>query len=122
PYAAYYMNQFGYPSYGTPFAKQQGVYGQPHQGFVSQYGDHSSSPALGGFGGVPSTQQRESPAIADYGRAGVSQVQQSHPQQQQQQHQSAGGFSSSLPDFLGNRGGLPQQQQQQQQQGQLSSS
>lgn len=93
-----------YPSYQTPFAKQQGLYGQPHQNFMSQYSDHASSPAsLGGFGG-PSSQGRESAAgVNDYGRGVGSQVPQSHPQ-----HASTN--FGGLPNFLNSRG-LPEQQQ-----------
>lgn len=90
-----------YP-YQTPFAKQQGLYTQPHQNF--QYSDHTSNPAgLGGFGG-PTTQGRDSGSgVSDYGRGGVSQAQQSHPQ-----HSSAN--FGGLPNFLNSRG-LPEQQQ-----------
>ncbi|RPB21054.1 hypothetical protein L211DRAFT_851794 [Terfezia boudieri ATCC MYA-4762] len=91
-----------YPTYQAPFAKQQGLYTQPHQNF--QYSDHTSSPAgLGGFGG-PTTQGRDSGSgVSDYGRGGVSQAQQTHPQ-----HSSAN--FAGLPNFLHSRG-LPEQQQ-----------
>lgn len=91
-----------YPTYQTPFTKQQGLYTQPHQNF--QYSDHTSSPAgLGSFGG-PTTQGRDTgTGVSDYNRGGVSQAQQSHPQ-----HSSAN--FGGLPNFLNSRG-LPEQQQ-----------
>ena len=91
-----------YPSYQTPFAKQQGLYTQPHQNF--QYSDHTTTPAaLGGFGG-PNTQGRDpAPGVNEYGRAAGNQTQQTHPQ-----HSSAN--FGGLPNFLNSRG-LPEQQQ-----------
>ncbi|KAF8462992.1 hypothetical protein BDZ91DRAFT_826309 [Kalaharituber pfeilii] len=93
-----------YPSYQTPFGKQQGLYTQPHQSFMSQYSDHTTTPAgLGGFG-APSNQGRDgTTGVGDYSRAAASQAQQSHPQ-------NASANFGGLPNFLNSRG-LPEQQQ-----------
>lgn len=100
PYLTH-SQQFGYGSqaYGGPFGgKQQGMYGQPHQGYgmspQSSY-EHSSSPAnVGGFG-QHSVPGRDGAASGAYGRTGSAQASEG------QQNSASGGAFGGVPDVFG---------------------
>ena len=100
PYLTH-SQQFGYGNqgYGGPFGgKQQGMYGQPHQGYgmspQSSY-EHSSSPAnVGGFG-QHSVPGRDGTVSGGYGRTGSAQA-----SENQQISASAGPFGG-VPDVFG---------------------
>ncbi|MCJ1300704.1 hypothetical protein MMC08_003501, partial [Hypocenomyce scalaris] len=112
PYYSY-INQFGYGNqgYGGPFGgKQQGMYGQPHQGYgmspQTSYEQHSSSPAnVGGFGqhAVPG---RDGTASGAYGRTGSAQ-----PSEAQQNSASGSTFGSVTDVFGRSQSGYPNQNQ-----------
>ena len=93
--------QFGYGNqgYGGPFGgKQQGMYGQAHQGYgmspQSSY-EHSSSPAnVGGFG-QHSVPGRDGTASGAYGRTSSAQASES------QQNSASGGAFGGVADVFG---------------------
>ncbi|KAI4166142.1 MAG: hypothetical protein LQ342_000028 [Letrouitia transgressa] len=107
--------QFGY---GGPFgggASKSGIYGQPHQGYgispQTSYDQHSSSPAIGGFGQQHSAQNREgasSGGVSNYNRSGSTQ-----PSEPQQQYSTGGtGGYGNMPDVFGrNQAGYQTQSQ-----------
>ena len=105
--------QFGYGNqgYGGPFGgKQQGMYGQPHQGYgmspQTSYEQHSSSPAnVGGFG-QHSVPGRDGTASGTYGRTGSAQ-----PSDAQQNSASGSTFGSVTDVFGRSQSGYPNQNQ-----------